>query len=62
MLWFKNTITMLQLQRCAMRIEQPASALKNNPPGVLTSTIESSRFTAKAFEKSADAPAFIFLR
>jgi len=42
-----------------MHIKQPASALKNNP---LTSTIQTSRFTVKAFEESADGSAFIFLR
>jgi len=52
---------MLLLQRSAMRIKQQVSALKNKPP-LLTSTIESSRFTVKAFEESADGSAFIFWR
>ena len=42
-----------------MRIKQPASALKNIN---LTSTIETSRFTVKAFEESADGSALMFLR
>jgi len=42
-----------------MRIKQPASVLKKN---LLISTIETSRFTVKTFEESADGSAFIFLR
>jgi len=42
-----------------MRIKQPASALKKI--NLRTSTIETSRFTIKDFEKSADGSAYIFL-
>jgi len=40
-----------------MRIKQPASVLKDK-----FNIIETSRFTEKAFEESADGSASIFLR
>ena len=43
-----------------MRFKQPASALKEQTSE--HQQIETSRFTAKAFEKSADVSACIFLR
>jgi len=42
-----------------MHFTQPLSAVKKT---LRTSTIETSRFTVKAYEESADVSAFIFLQ
>jgi len=50
---------MLYFQTFAMRIQQPASGLKNNPPNINNLNLS---IYCKSFEKSADGSDFIFLR
>ena len=53
---------MLYFQKRAMRIKQPTSGISSKKITLRTSTIETPRFTVKAFEESADGSAFMFLR